>query len=152
VTGVAPPRTDVGKEQDIQCPPPLEGRRVLVVEDKADSRELLEVIFERCKMHVVSVDSARRALEEMDRERFDVIVSDIGLSDRQDGLALMRSVRARPPGLGGRTSAVALTAYASPTDRQQVLAAGYQVHVTKPFEHAELIAAVASLLNVQGRA
>jgi PAS domain S-box-containing protein len=151
VTGVAPSRADVRKEQDIQCPPPLEGRRVLVVEDKADSRELLEVIFERCKMHVVSVDSAQRALDAMDRERFDVIVSDIGLSEHQDGLALMRAVRARAPGLGGRTPAVALTAYASLNDRQQVLAAGYQAHVTKPFEHAELIAAVASLLNLQGR-
>jgi CheY-like chemotaxis protein len=123
---------------------------VLVIEDKADSRELLEVIFEKCLMHVVSVDSAQRALDAMDHERFDVIVSDISLSDDRDGLALMRAVRARAAQSGGRTPALALTAHASLSDRRQVLAAGYQAHITKPFDHAELVAAVASLLDLQG--
>jgi PAS domain S-box-containing protein len=150
VAGEAPAVSNRHADPDLRCPPPLEGRRVLVVEDKADSRELLEVVFEKCLMRVVSVDSAERALEAMDRERFDVIVSDIGLPGEQNGLALMRAVRAREPRLGGRTPAVALTAHAGANDRRQVLAAGYQAHVTKPFEHTELVAAVASLLDLQG--
>jgi PAS domain S-box-containing protein len=134
---------------DLECPATLEGRRVLVVEDKSDSRELLKVVFEGCKMLVVSADSARQALEALDRERFDVIVSDIGLPDGEDGLALMRLVRARHADLGGRTPAIALTAFASGADRRQALAAGYHTHVAKPFEPSDLIAAVASLLSVQ---
>ena len=79
-------------ELDLECPASLEGRRVLVVEDKADSRALLETLFEACKMHVVAADSVRSALSAIDRERFDVIVSDIGLPDGEDGLDLMRMV------------------------------------------------------------
>jgi CheY-like chemotaxis protein len=136
-------------EVELECPASLEDRRVLVVEDKADSRELLEILFQGCKMHVVAVDSVRAALDALDRERFDVIVSDIGLPDGENGLALMRRVRGRLAELGGRTPAVALTAYASGADRRQALAAGYQAYVAKPFEPTELIAVVASLLSVR---
>jgi CheY-like chemotaxis protein len=144
----ATPAKELG-ELAVECPAAFEGRRVLIVEDKADSRELLEMIFDDCKMHVVGVDSVRSALRAMDQERFDVIVSDIGLPDGEDGLALMRLVRARSADHGGRTPAIALTAYASATDRRQALAAGYQAHVAKPFDPTELLAAVASLLSVQ---
>ena len=61
----------------------------------------------------------------------------------------MRRVRERPADLGGRTPAIALTAYASATDRRQALAAGYQTYLAKPFEPPDLVAAVASLLSVQ---
>jgi CheY-like chemotaxis protein len=146
-TGVMP--TNDILEVDLQCPASLEGRRVLVVEDKADSRELLEIVFEGCKMQVVSVGSARAALLALDQERFDVIVSDIGLPNGEDGLVLMRLVRERPTDLGGRTPAIALTAYASATDRRQALAAGFQTYLAKPYEPTDLVAAVASLLSVQ---
>ncbi len=137
------------EQLEVECPPSLEGRRVLVVEDKRDSRELVEIVFEECRMEVVSVNSARAALLAMDRERFDVIVSDVGLPDGDDGLALMRRVRERPADLGGLTPAIALTAYASAIDRRHALAAGYQTYLTKPYEPADLVAAVASLLSVQ---
>ena len=148
-TGVTP-MNDVG-ELGVASPSSLEGRRLLVVEDKRDSRELLEVVFEECKMQVVGVDSARGALDALDRERFDVIVSDIGLPEGDDGLVLMRRVRERPADLGGLTPAIALTAYASATDRRRALAAGYQTFLTKPYEPTDLVAAVASLLSVQPR-
>ena len=136
-------------ELNLECPASLEGRRVLVVEDKADSRALLETLFEACKMHVVAADSVRSALSAIDRERFDVIVSDIGLPDGEDGLDLMRMVRVLPSDAGALTPAIAVTAHASAADRTQALAAGYQSHVAKPFEPTELLAAVASLLSVQ---
>jgi len=136
-------------ELDLECPASLEGRRVLVVEDKADSRALLETLFEACKMHVVAADSVRSALSAIGRERFDVIVSDIGLPDGEDGLDLMRMVRVLPSDAGALTPAIAVTAHASAADRTQALAAGYQSHVAKPFEPTELLAAVASLLSVQ---
>jgi len=72
-----------------------------------------------------------------------------GLPNGEDGLVLMRRVRERPADLGGRTPAIALTAYASATDRRQALAAGYQTYLAKPFEPPDLVAAVASLLSVQ---
>jgi CheY-like chemotaxis protein len=77
----------------------------------------------------------------------DVIISDIGMPG-EDGYELIRKVRELPPERGGRTPAVALTAYARAADRLRVLRSGYQMHVAKPVELAELVAVVA---NVVGR-
>jgi CheY-like chemotaxis protein len=77
-----------------------------------------------------------------------VIVSDIGLERSNDGIALIRAVRERASTRGGQIPAVAVTAYGRPDDRDRVLSAGYQAHVTKPVEPSELIAAVAAVLSV----
>jgi CheY-like chemotaxis protein len=98
------------------------------------------------------VDSVERALNAMNTHHFDVIVSDIGLADEEDGIALMRLVRARSADRGGRVPALALTACASASDRTQALAAGFQAHVAKPFDPTELVVAVAALLSLQGTA
>jgi CheY-like chemotaxis protein len=79
-----------------------------------------------------------------------VMVSDIGMPDR-DGYQLMRSIRVLPPERGGRTPAVALTAFARSEDRTRALLAGYQVHMTKPVEPRELVATLASLTITGGR-
>jgi CheY-like chemotaxis protein len=76
-----------------------------------------------------------------------VIVSDIGMP-REDGYALIEQLRNFPPDGGGRIPAVALTGYANADDRDRALAAGYQVHVPKPMDPAEVIAAVARLGRV----
>jgi CheY-like chemotaxis protein len=98
------------------------------------------------EVHVAG--SAREAMEAFQRIRPDVVVSDIGMPD-VDGLTLMRAIRALSADQGGRTPAVALTAYARSQDAQRAFAAGYQVHVVKPVEPARLAAAVANLSGRQ---
>jgi PAS domain S-box-containing protein len=127
-----------------QQKPSLIGLRVLVVDDEPDSRELIAAVLLGCGAKVVAVDSAEAALEEMEQQKFDVLVSDIGMP-LMDGFALIEKVRQLPPERGGRIPAAALTAYARAEDRKQALSSGYQRHVAKPVEPAELTTIVASL-------
>ena len=133
-----------GAGQLPDCPPSLKGLRVLAVDDEAEARDLLTAMLERCGAHVRVAASAWAALEALESWRPDVLVSDIGMPD-EDGYALIRKVRALPAERGGRIPAVALTAYARTEDRVRALSSGYQVHVAKPVEPAELAAVVASL-------
>jgi PAS domain S-box-containing protein len=126
------------------CPPELSGLRVLLVDDEADSRDLLNFVLESCEAQVLTTSSAAEALELIKRERFDVIVSDIGMPE-EDGYSLIRKIRALSNELGGNTPAIALTAYARAEDRVQALRSGFQMHIAKPVEAVELIAAVANL-------
>jgi hypothetical protein len=124
--------------------PSLDDLRVLVVDDEPDARELVAKVLTGCGAEVVSVGSACEALEEMERRRFDVLVSDIGMPE-VDGYALIEKVRQLPKERGGRIPAAALTAYAGVEDRMRVLSAGYQMHIPKPIEPAELTTVVVSL-------
>jgi PAS domain S-box-containing protein len=124
--------------------PSLDGLRVLVVEDEPDSRELIEMVLKKRGARVVSVSSAVEALAEMERRQFDVLVSDIGMPV-MDGYALISRIRQLSEERGGRIPAAALTAYAGIEDREHALSAGYQIHLPKPVEPAELTAVVANL-------
>jgi len=124
--------------------PSLVDLRVLVVDDELDSRELVAAVLISRGAEVVSVDSAGEALAEMDQQRFDVLVSDIGMP-LMDGYALIEKVRQLPAERGGRIPAAALTAYAGVEDRMRVLSAGYQMHIPKPVEPGELTTVVANL-------
>ncbi|MGH7320227.1 MAG: ATP-binding protein [Candidatus Rokuibacteriota bacterium] len=124
--------------------PSLDGARVLVVEDDADTRVLVAAVLERCQADVTTVASVEAALDALNRVPIDVVVSDIALPG-EDGYALIHKVRALPPERGGRLPAAALTAYATEADRARILAAGFQAHLTKPIEPAELAAVVARL-------
>jgi len=124
--------------------PSLNGLRVLVVDDERDSRELVAVALTVRGAEVVSSGSAIEALEEVERRPFDVLVSDIGMPER-DGYWLIKKVRQLPVECGGRIPAAALTAYAGIEDRRRVLQAGYQMHIPKPVEPAELTTIVAGL-------
>jgi signal transduction histidine kinase len=128
------------------APPRLDGARVLVVDDEADTREVLTTILGGSGAEVTSVGSTGDALDALARARPDVLVSDIAMPD-EDGYALIRQVRALEADGGGRIPAVALTAHARPEDRTQVMTAGYQVHLPKPVEPSTLVEAVARLLG-----
>ncbi|MDO9016706.1 MAG: PAS domain S-box protein [Deltaproteobacteria bacterium] len=128
----------------LRCPPELAGLRVLVCEDEPDARDLLESILVGCKATVVLAASAREALDRFAEAVPDVLISDIGMPDAS-GYELIRQIRALPPEKGGRVPAVALTAYASMSDRTRALMEGFQNHVAKPTEPQELLAAVAAL-------
>jgi CheY-like chemotaxis protein len=119
----------------------LDGVRVLVVDDEADTRELVAVVLREAGAEVREADSAAAAIEAMDREIPDVLVSDIGMP-REDGYGLLRGLRSRPPHRGGFTPAIALTAFTRGEDVARAMAAGFQLHLAKPVEPAELAAAV----------
>jgi PAS domain S-box-containing protein len=128
----------------LECPSELDGLRVLLVEDDADSREMLTVVLTQCRAEVRAVSNAADALSQLESWRPDVLISDIEMPG-EDGYTLIRKVRALPPERGGKIPAAALTAYARAEDRMRALLAGFQLHVPKPVEPAELAAVVASL-------
>lgn len=137
--------------------PPLAGVRVLLVEDDDDSRSLLGLILERFGADVVAVASSTEAIDSFMHKTPDIVVSDIGMAD-EDGYQLIRKLRSMPvqgsllpyssavspPAL---VPAIALTGYATNKDRDLALSAGYQLHLAKPVEPDELVAAIVNLLD-----
>jgi PAS domain S-box-containing protein len=113
---------------------------VLVVDDEQDTRDLVAAVLTMCGAEVVSVGSATEALEQMKQQRFDLLISDIGMPEI-NGYDLISRIRQLGEEHGGRTPAMALTAYAGFEDRKRALAAGYGIHIPKPFVAAELIGA-----------
>jgi len=126
----------------------LNGVRVLVVDDEQDTRELVATVLTTCGAEVVSVGSATEALDQMERQRFGLLISDIGMPE-MNGHDLISRIRQLGEEHGGRTPAVALTAYAGIDDRKRALAAGYEIHIPKPFAAAELISAAIFLTERQ---
>ena len=121
----------------------IAGVKVLVVDDEADTRTLVRRLLEDRKAVVVVAATVEEAVSRLKEDRPDVLVSDIGMPG-EDGYALMRRVRKLPAEQGGKTPAIALTAYAQSEDRMKSVVAGYQHHVAKPVEAAELITLVYS--------
>jgi PAS domain S-box-containing protein len=124
--------------------PTLEGVRVLLVDDVADSREMVSLMLVKSGAEVKTVGSAAEAFSTLGAWRPDVILSDIGMPD-EDGYSFIRRVRQLGPAQGGDIPAISVTAYAGSKDRLRALTAGYQAHVAKPVERAELVAVVATL-------
>jgi PAS domain S-box-containing protein len=122
----------------------LEGLRLLVVDDETGSRDLLETLLGHYGAEVRTASCAAQALEEVTRFKPDLLISDIEMPN-EDGYSLLRKLRFVEEDLGGRIPAVALTAHARTEDRMQALAAGFDTHVSKPVEPAELVTVVASL-------
>ena len=122
----------------------MAGLRVLVVDDEADARELINRILSDCHAIVRTAGSAAQALAAIAEEMPDVLVSDLGMPD-VDGFELLARVRALGPAHGGLLPAVALTAFARSEDRLRALEAGFGAHISKPVEPSELIATVAAM-------
>jgi CheY-like chemotaxis protein len=128
----------------------LSGLRVLVCEDDIDCRELLQEVLSNEGATVRVAAAAAEALDHLREFRPDVLVSDIGLP-LVDGYALIRQIRQLGEQQGGRTPAIALTAYAGGEDARRAFSAGYQLHVTKPVDPDELATRVANLAGRSGR-
>jgi signal transduction histidine kinase/ActR/RegA family two-component response regulator len=122
----------------------LAGVRVLIVDDERDARDLVEHLLGDSGASVRAVASGAEALAMLRADPPDLLVSDIGMPG-MDGFDLIRRVRELPVHEGGTTPAIALTAFARSEERTRSLQAGYQLHVAKPVEQAELIAAIASV-------
>jgi PAS domain S-box-containing protein len=128
------------------CPERLDGLKVLVVDDEVDARELFKAGLGRCGAEVLTAGSAREAIAVIEEVQPDLLISDIGMPG-EDGYELIGKVRSLPAGRGGKIPAIALTAYARTEDRLRALRAGYQMHISKPVELAELVAVMASLIQ-----
>jgi signal transduction histidine kinase/CheY-like chemotaxis protein len=124
--------------------PSLERLRILVVDDDRDARELLSRLLEEAGATVELAGSAAEAIAKLATSAQDVLISDIGMPE-VDGYELIRRVRAHPEEVTATTPAIALTAFARTEDRTKALRAGYQLHIAKPVQVAELVTAVASL-------
>ena len=134
----------LGSNVSFECSPELEGLHVLVVDDEEDGRTLVAMVLEKCGAQVTEVSSAADGFKALQKLKPDVLISDLGMPG-EDGYSLIKKVRALPPEQGGQIPAAALTAYARLEDRMRVLRSGFQIHIPKPVEPAELIAVVANL-------
>ncbi len=122
----------------------LEGVRILVVDDDPDARELLRTVLSQRAANVVDAESAEEALQLLVRDRPDVLISDIAMPE-QDGYMLIGRVRALAEDAGGRTPAVAVTAYAGTADRTRALGAGFDAHFAKPIDIDVLVGAIVDM-------
>ena len=131
-------------------PPSLSGTTVLVVDDEHDTLAFIRAVLEECGAKVVTADGAQDGLRLLEEVRPNVLVSDIGMPG-DDGIRFLAKVRALPREKGGRVPAVALTAFARAEDRARIMLSGFQMHVPKPVEAAELLAVVAALSKRSSR-
>ena len=143
------PRTGSGTPVLAELPFSLAGVEVLVVDDEEDARTLVKRLLEARGATVRTAGSAAEALASIRAVRPQVLVSDIGMPG-EDGYGLIRRVRTLEAGRENSLPAVALTAYARAEDRMKAVRAGFQMHIAKPVEPAELLTMVASLAGRVG--
>ena len=141
---IAGPMADSAEPDSPAEVPALAGLRVMIVDDDADSRDLIVATLEYYGAIVSEAGSAAEAMALLLETRPDVLLSDIGMQG-EDGYAFIRRVRALPREGGGLVPAVALTAYAGAGDRARALSAGYQLHIAKPFDPVALARTVQRL-------
>jgi CheY-like chemotaxis protein len=118
--------------------------RIVVADDQPDSRDLIEFLLTQQGAVVTAAPSAAEAFAAVKGHPPDVLLSDIEMPD-ENGYAFIGRVRALAPEEGGRVPAVAMTGHGSREDRDRALAAGFQRHLPKPFQPADLFALVGSL-------
>jgi len=135
-----PPETGTSDNQSL---PRLDGVHAFVLDDEPDARALLCRILQDQGAQVTPFATAQKLLEAVQTSRPTVIVSDVGMPG-MDGYQMIRALRATEA-RDSRIPALALTAFARPEDRKRSLLAGFQAHLSKPFDVAELILLVANL-------
>jgi signal transduction histidine kinase/ActR/RegA family two-component response regulator len=142
------PSVGRGPDQGAVPASALAGRSILVVDDDADTRVIVTEMLQPLGAHIVCAASASEALRVLEHAEpaIDLVVSDIGMPE-MDGFAFIRAARALPPASGGSVKAIALTAYAGESDRRRARAAGYDLHLAKPFAMTDLVSACAALLQ-----
>ncbi len=141
------PRRAMREIPALEYPKELQGLTVLVIDDEPGTREVLTELLQRCGSTVLTAGSAEEGFAILESASPRVILCDIGMPSL-DGYAFIRTLRARPIDKGGRVPAAALTAYASTEDRRRALRAGFQMHIAKPVEPAELVAVIANLAQL----
>ncbi len=127
---------------------PLHGRKVLVVEDHDDARDLVACVLDAAGAEVTTAASTREALERIAGTPPDLLLADLGLPD-EDGYTLLRRIRAIPTLHAGALPAVALTAYARASDRERALAAGFLDYLVKPVDPRELVKVIVAVIEAR---
>ncbi len=124
----------------------LRGLRILIVDDDIDTREFLHFFLQQNGALITAAASVTEALAKIAQTVPNLLISDLGMPE-MDGYSLIRLLRAMPKEEGGEIPAIALTAYAGESDRDRVLAAGFQKHIAKPVKPTELLTSIADLLK-----
>jgi PAS domain S-box-containing protein len=124
----------------------LEGARILMVDDDADTREMMKVMLEQFGANVVTAASASEALSKLQPGQYDAMLADIGMAE-VNGYELISRVRALGPEKGGDVPAIAITAYTGNEERLRAITSGFQNHVSKPINPEELADAIATLIR-----
>ena len=137
---------DESQMKFLDTPKSLGGLKGLIVDDEPDTREFVRAVLESCGSEVATASSVAEALDVLESNRMDFLISDLGMPS-EDGYALIRRVRELPTERGGDTPAAALTAYARPDDRHRALRAGFQVHIAKPIDPETLVSTVAHMMH-----
>lgn len=138
---------NIGRQQQSFPTKPLEkeadltGMRILVVDDEPDMQELASFILTNAGAQVMIANSAMQALDLLNQSLPDLLLCDIGMPE-MDGYSLIRQIRKWAPEQGGNIPAIALTAYAGEMNQQQALAAGFQMHISKPVEPEKLVQSI----------
>jgi two-component system, chemotaxis family, CheB/CheR fusion protein len=117
-----------------------------MVDDDADTREMVKLMLEKFGADVVTAASANEALSKFQPGRYDAMLADIAMAE-VNGYELIARVRALGPENGGDVPAIAITAYAGKEDRLRAISSGFQYHLSKPIEPGELVGAIANLIR-----
>jgi CheY-like chemotaxis protein/anti-sigma regulatory factor (Ser/Thr protein kinase) len=146
---VAPPKESVrgdanGHHQKEDFNPELSGVRVLIVDDDADTCEMLRFVLNHWGAEAQASNSVAEAFDSIAEWQPDILLSDINMPG-EDGYALISKLRASSPEQGANIPAIALTALARPEDSEQAISAGFQLHLTKPVDSQKLAEAIANL-------
>jgi len=142
-------KVPVGQSEELESPNrrPLTNKQILIVEDDADSREVLQLFLEQSGAHVLSAESAKVAMEILtgpSNSKIDLIISDLAMPE-EDGYSLLARIRQMPADRGGAIPAIALSAFTTVESKQKAFESGFQLYSTKPFEPEKLIADVLRL-------
>jgi CheY-like chemotaxis protein len=127
----------------------LSGQVVVIVDDDDDCRELLATLLEGRHAQVIRASSAAEGLMRVRTEKPTLMISDVAMPG-EDGHSLMRRLRALPPEEGGALPSIALTAFNLPRDRDEALAAGFTLHLSKPIDLSLLCEQVRALGGAGG--
>jgi len=127
----------------------LKDRTVMVVEDDADTRELLRFVLQESGANVVAVASVDAAFGTYRQNPPHAVIADIRLG-RSDGYALIKAIRDTDEEYRGFTPAIAVTGFASPDDEERAMAAGFNAYITKPFDPAQVVTTLGKLLSRSG--
>jgi CheY-like chemotaxis protein len=111
----------------------LDKSRIVLVDDCKDARDVIAEVLRRYGAEVITLGSAKEAIESVRQAPPDVIITDISMP-QEDGVSLLRSIRRLPAEQGGQVPAVALTAHADPAYEARLLSIGFQMHVAKPVD------------------
>lgn len=125
--------------------PDLSSKQILIVDDNDDALELIAFILEECQIKVIKARSVVEALQYLDRSRPNLLISDISMP-REDGYVLIQKVRTLTAEQGWHLPVVALTAFVTKEERLRLLAAGFQMYLSKPIDPNDLIEAVVKMV------